>query len=78
MEEARGGERAAGEDHPAFGAVRQDQPFLFSGENHVVIAGDRSASQRGKADRAFAPLERGPDPATVGQSVEVDTTPALG
>ena len=54
MEEARGGERAAGEDRAAFGAVGQDQPLVGAEEVHVMVAGDGAAAQGGEADRAVA------------------------
>ena len=40
-EEARAGERALGEDHPAFGAVRQARSApSVAEEHHVMLAGD--------------------------------------
>ena len=47
------GERAAGEDHPALGAVRQARSARRRpSEDHDMLAGDRAAAERGEADRA--------------------------
>ena len=52
-------ERAAREDHPAFGPVGQDHPFLGAEEEHVMVTRNAAAAQRCEADRTSLALQAG-------------------
>ena len=57
------GDRAARENLPVLGAMRQLQPLASAREKHGVVAHDASATQRRKADRSPRPLACVPVPA---------------
>src|SRR4051794_19770731 len=54
-EKARGSERPARKDHPAFGPVSQLYPLTVPSENHHMLAGHRSTAKRRKTDGAGLP-----------------------
>ena len=65
--------RAAGKDHPVLRPVGQLDPFLVACENNRMIARDRSAAQRGKADRTPDPRSGDPVPPTLAIGGQFDT-----
>src|SRR5215472_10590158 len=69
---ARRGNRAMREDRTIFRDVRQHQALARSGEDHIVVADHRAASQRSKADRALGSWSRLAVAAAHGMAFEGD------